>query len=94
MADGHYNDGDGSNNDNGNGSNGWTRYGKLVLSELERLQGDIDKIDERETDTRENLIPSMNDKITALRVQAGFIGAIAGAIFSAIMYAVLSHVVH
>lgn len=94
MADGHYEHGDGSNGDPGNGSNGWTRYGKLVLSELERLQGDIDKIDQRETDTRESLIPKLENKITALEVKAFFIGGIAGAVFSAIMFAVMSHIIH
>ncbi len=74
-----------------NGRNGsWLEYARLVLSELSRLQEELDKTNSRLTTTREKDIPNILTEIATLKVKAAFWGAIAGAIFSGIVFAVAS----
>lgn len=79
--------------------NPWSQYRRLVLQGLDNLDNDVEKLD-RKLDTCTSDIKtdigklskelsdfkeSTKSDITALKVKAGFIGAIAGSIFSGIV---------
>jgi hypothetical protein len=80
--------------DSSNENNGWTTYGKLVLSELERLQNEQDKTNIRVALTREKDLPELRTEIATLKTKAAIYGAIAGAIFSAIAFAVAELIIN
>jgi hypothetical protein len=71
--------------------NGWGEYQRLVLSELERLDGSIQKLDDKLDDSiqkindkiddlRKTEIKSMGEEIQVLKFKAGLWGALAGMI--------------
>lgn len=100
SEDSHYNQGDSLN-----GNGGWASYGKLVLSELERLQDELDKVQVRVAIIKEQEIPhlyaaiaavklELKQDIVAIQVKAALFGAIAGTVFSAAMVAIMNYLLH
>ena len=75
----------------GDGGNGWSEYQRLVLSELERLDDAIQKLNSKLDDSiqklntkiediRNNEIKDMGEEIQVLKFKAGLWGALAGMI--------------
>lgn len=66
-----------------NGSDGWIRYQKLVLNELERHETKLDEIPKEITKLRQDMtkeLSAIKTDITMLKVKSGLWGAAAGAL--------------
>jgi hypothetical protein len=75
-----------ANNDPEIGGNGWGEYKRLVVSELDRLDGDIKVLTEK--------IDAMRADLIALRVKVGLIGAASGLIVGGVISLLVKVVVH
>jgi hypothetical protein len=63
--------------------NGWDEWGQHVLTELQRLNSNIEKMDSRHTAHREDTakeIGGMKSEIAVLHVKAGLWGVFGGAL--------------
>lgn len=83
-----------SNGNGSNGSNGWTTYGKLVLTELERHQDSLDKIDSKIATIKEVDLPNIRTELATLKTKAMLLGAVAGTLFSGLVFAIFSALIH
>jgi hypothetical protein len=76
---------------NDDADNPWSQYRRLVLQGLTNLDQDIEKLNTRleefQKETNREL-GKIRGSVTSLKVQAGFIGAIAGTLFSGIVIAI------
>lgn len=72
----------------------WAVYMKLVLSEIERLQESIDKLEDRIREIKEKDLPHIETELATLKTKAMIIGALSGTIFSAIAIAVAELIIH
>ncbi len=67
---------------------GWLEYRRLVLNELERLDEAIKnldtKLDERDK-AQDTKVSAINLELLTLKIKASVYGALAGAIFSALV---------
>lgn len=61
--------------------NGWHEWSRHVLSELERLNGNIEKLDVR--------LRTIEAELVALKVKSGIWGGMAGAIVAALAIALM-----
>lgn len=91
MSESHYVLPSDSNHENGNG---WPTWSKLVLSEIERLQTELDKANVRLALTREQDLPALRTEIAVLKTKAVIFGAIAGIVSSALASAILNYFIH
>lgn len=77
--------------DDKNGA-GWTEYRRLVLSELERIVGDIKSINRKIEDLRQDDLSQIKTDIALLKFQAAMWGAGGGIVFGAIVTVILKFV--
>ncbi len=73
---------------------GWAEYRKLILSELERLNNTIDRLDEKIDQLRQFDIADMKMEIAMLKTKAGLLGAIGGSIGGSIVGVIVSKFLH
>jgi hypothetical protein len=71
-------------------SRGWEGYRRLILSELERINGSIHGINEKIERFRQEDISNLKTDIALLKFQAATWGALGGMIFSGIVSVVVS----
>jgi len=83
-----------TNSDQHDINSGWASYAKLVLNELERHEGILDKLDQRIRDINEKALSSVNIEIATLKTKALIFGALSGTVFSAIMFAIMEFIFH
>lgn len=65
----------------------WAEYRRLVLSEIERLTVEMQRLDVKLQAIRVDDIPTVRREITMLQVKSGVWGAVAGAIPAVIVIA-------
>jgi len=64
---------------------GWGEYRRLILSELERISGDIRNLNDKIQRFREEDISQIKTEIALLKFQAGLYGSVGGLIFSTLV---------
>lgn len=72
------------------GGRGWEGYRRLILSELERINGNIGNINEKIERFRQEDISNLKTDIALLKFQAATYGAVAGVVFSAIVSVIMT----